>query len=53
MLYHPCANKKQVDYLREIVTGCVRKHIITPYKNLTLEKPFALAGKLFYCYKRF
>ena len=44
MMYHPCADEKQVEYLRTIVTGCVRKHIITPYKNLTMEKPFALAA---------
>jgi len=30
MLYHPCAYPSQVDRLREIVTGCIGKHIITP-----------------------
>ena len=42
MLYHPCADPAQVDMLRGIVTHCLRKHIITPYKQLPKQTPFAL-----------
>ncbi|KAK7087127.1 uncharacterized protein [Littorina saxatilis] len=42
MLYHSCADPQQVETLRNIVTGCLRKHIITPYKLLPEEMPFAL-----------
>ena len=42
MLYHPCADPAQVDTLRGIVTHCLRKHIITPYKQLPEQTPFAL-----------
>lgn len=42
MLYHPCADPREVDTLRTVVTGCIRKHIITPYKLLPRETPFAL-----------
>merc|ERR1712147_177501 len=31
MLYHPCTDKDLVDELRSLVTGCIRKHIITPF----------------------
>lgn len=43
-LYHPCANKNQVEKLKKIVKGCLFKHIITPYKNLTSDRPFAIAA---------
>lgn len=44
MLYHPCANQNFVQKLREIVTNCLFKHIITPHFNLTKERPLALAA---------
>ncbi|CAB0038831.1 unnamed protein product [Trichogramma brassicae] len=34
MLYHPCANKMEVEKLKKIVKGCLRRHIITPYNLL-------------------
>ncbi|PVD31266.1 hypothetical protein C0Q70_06678 [Pomacea canaliculata] len=40
-LYHPCADAKQVEQLREIAKGCLYKHIITPNKNLSLDTPYA------------
>lgn len=40
-LYHPCADSSEVDKMREVATGCLRKHIITPYKLLPPETPFA------------
>lgn len=42
MLYHPCADLRQVEMLRSIVRNCLRRHIITPSKMLPYETPFAL-----------
>merc|ERR1719334_491964 len=42
MLYHPCAHPFLVNQLRKLVTGCIRKHIITPSTNLSEERPLAL-----------
>ena len=42
MLYHPCTDKDLVDELRSLLTGCIRKHIITPFTDLTKERPLAL-----------
>lgn len=44
MLYHPCTHPVFVGQLRRIVTGCIRKHIITPYANLSLDRPLALVA---------
>ncbi|XP_065281991.1 uncharacterized protein [Dermacentor albipictus] len=38
MLYHPCTHPYYVDTLRNIVTGCLRKHVITPYVHLSPER---------------
>lgn len=43
-LYHPCADPEQVDQLRRIIKKCLFRHIITPYLNLTQERPIALVG---------
>ncbi|KAK7483378.1 hypothetical protein BaRGS_00025318 [Batillaria attramentaria] len=40
-LYHPCADQSDVEKMREVATSCLRKHIITPYKLLPPETPFA------------
>ncbi|KAL7303220.1 hypothetical protein TKK_0004421 [Trichogramma kaykai] len=42
MLYHPCANKMEVEKLKKIVKGCLRRHIITPYNLLDDDRPLAL-----------
>ncbi|XP_050501798.1 uncharacterized protein LOC114332178 [Diabrotica virgifera virgifera] len=42
MLYHPCANKNEVNLLKEIVRGCLFKHVITPYNLLSPNRPLAL-----------
>lgn len=42
MLYHPCANKEEVKRLRLLVTGCLYRHIITPYTLLDHNRPLAL-----------
>lgn len=42
LLYHPCAEPILVHRLRKLVTGCIRKHVITPYTLLTEDRPLAL-----------
>ncbi|XP_037289650.2 uncharacterized protein LOC119183629 isoform X1 [Rhipicephalus microplus] len=44
MLYHPCAPTWFVEKLRKLVRECLRKHIITPYRRLSLERPLALVA---------
>lgn len=44
MLYHPCTHHRVVDKLRQIVKGCLRKHIITPSAALTRKRPLALVA---------
>lgn len=38
MLYHPCAYPSEVDRLRNLVRGCVGKHVITPSTYLSPER---------------
>lgn len=45
MLYHPCAEPVLVRRLRKLLTGCFRKHIITPYTLLTQERVCLLQWK--------
>lgn len=33
-LYNPCSVKEEVDAFKQIAKSCMKKHIITPYKNL-------------------
>lgn len=35
MLFHPCADRHQVATLRRVVTSCLRRHIITPSRQLS------------------
>ncbi|XP_074598593.1 uncharacterized protein LOC141853222 [Brevipalpus obovatus] len=42
MLYHPCAHPAVVNQLRALVTQCIRKHVITPYRHLAKDRPIAL-----------
>lgn len=44
MLYHPCLHYTEVEKLRKLVTGCIRKHIITPSTLLTEDRPIALVA---------
>ncbi|XP_064476461.1 uncharacterized protein LOC135390620 isoform X2 [Ornithodoros turicata] len=44
MLYHPCTPKAEVRKLRSLVKKCVWKHIISPYRKLTLGRPLALVA---------
>lgn len=43
-LYHPCADPEQVEQLKSVVKRCLYRHVITPYLNLTVERPVALVG---------
>jgi len=44
MLYHPCTHHSLVQRLREVVTGCIRKHIISPSTLLSESQPLALVA---------
>jgi hypothetical protein len=41
-LYHPCVKTELINEFRKLVTGCLRKHLFTPYGNLSKDHPFAL-----------
>jgi len=51
MLYHPCLNSKQLSAIKKTVSGCIRKHIITPSRIPTLETPVILIA--WGCYQKF
>lgn len=34
MLYHPCANPLEVERLKNLVSKCLWRHVITPYSYL-------------------
>ncbi|VDL87470.1 unnamed protein product [Nippostrongylus brasiliensis] len=38
LLYHPCANEEELAKLRQIVTKCIYRHIITPYNKLSEKR---------------
>ncbi|CAB3401461.1 unnamed protein product [Caenorhabditis bovis] len=44
LLYHPCADDDEVEKLRAIVTACIYRHVITPYAQLSPDRPLALVG---------
>ncbi|XP_055537761.1 uncharacterized protein LOC129725698 [Wyeomyia smithii] len=41
-LFHPCANKHQIEELKQIVKGCLYRHIITPSDLPSKDRPFAI-----------
>lgn len=43
LLYHPCVDQTELNKLRKLVKQCIYRHIITPYPQLTKERPLALA----------
>lgn len=43
-LYHPCANKRQLNKLKDLVKSCLFRHVITAYEKLTPEHPIALVA---------
>ncbi|XP_017880005.1 uncharacterized protein LOC108624905 [Ceratina calcarata] len=44
MLYHPCANPLEVNSLKTLLRGCLRRHIISPYNMLDEHRPLALVA---------
>ncbi|XP_054157819.1 uncharacterized protein LOC128956161 [Oppia nitens] len=44
MLYHPCADKTEIDMFKDLVVNCIRKHIITPNNLLDPSRPFAMVA---------
>ena len=44
MLYHPCTHPDTVQTLRRLLTGCIRKHIISPSTNIPEDRPLALVA---------
>lgn len=42
LLYHPCLVMEQIVKLKQLVSGCLRKHIITSSRIPTLEAPVIL-----------
>jgi len=45
LLYHPClADSEQLEEAKQIVKGCIRKHIITPSSIPTPEHPMVLVA---------
>lgn len=42
MLYHPCANKMQVEKLRSTLSACAYRHVITPFISLLPKRPLAI-----------
>ncbi|KAK7794145.1 hypothetical protein R5R35_012528 [Gryllus longicercus] len=41
-LYHPCANPVEVNRLRQLVSKCLWRHVISPSNFLDPERPLAL-----------
>ncbi|XP_071790050.1 uncharacterized protein [Asterias amurensis] len=41
-LYHPCADPTEEAELKRIARSCLWKHIITPFRELSRETPFAV-----------
>ncbi|GMT18823.1 hypothetical protein PFISCL1PPCAC_10120, partial [Pristionchus fissidentatus] len=44
LLYHPCVDEDELSKLRTLLTGCIYRHIITPFNKLTEDRPLALVG---------
>jgi len=42
LLYHPCTEPSLVNQLRDVVTGCLNKYVISPYKQLEADQPLVL-----------
>ena len=38
MLYHPCAHPAMVNRLKRLVKGCIRKHIISAYPDVPVDR---------------
>ena len=38
LLYHPCTHHALVEELKFVPRNCLRKHVMTPYDQHTLER---------------
>lgn len=43
-LYHPCADLRGISILKKLVKSCLRKHIISPVKEIPRDRPFVLVA---------
>ncbi|XP_043910387.1 tumor protein p53-inducible protein 13 isoform X1 [Protopterus annectens] len=43
-LYHPCVHPRLKEELSLLARACMRKHVVTPYHNLSQEWPIALVA---------
>lgn len=39
-LYNPCASKSEIKIFKQLAKSCLRRHIITPNKDLPIDEPF-------------
>lgn len=39
-LYNPCADPNEIESFKALAKGCLRRHVITPYKNLPENELF-------------
>lgn len=44
LLYHPCADVTDLEKVKNLVRSCLYRHIITPFKDLSIERPIALVA---------
>ncbi|CAD1476141.1 unnamed protein product, partial [Heterotrigona itama] len=43
-LYHPCANPMEVKRLKNLLSSCLRRHVISPYNLLDERRPLVLVA---------
>ncbi|KAK9297439.1 hypothetical protein QLX08_008864 [Tetragonisca angustula] len=43
-LYHPCANPMEVRRLKNLLSSCLRRHVISPYNLLDKRRPLVLVA---------
>lgn len=43
-LYHPCADLREISLFKTLVKNCLRRHVITPYKDVGHDRPFVLVA---------
>eukprot|EP00092_Neocalanus_flemingeri_P071670 GFUD01088124.1.p1 GENE.GFUD01088124.1~~GFUD01088124.1.p1 ORF type:complete len:445 (+),score=112.56 GFUD01088124.1:203-1537(+) len=51
LLYHPCLDHHEVTMVKSVLSGCMRKHIITPSRLPSLTRPLMLLA--WGCYLEF
>lgn len=43
-LFHPCAEKKEIENLRQVASQCLHRYVLAPYRKLSEEMPLALVS---------